>query len=69
MACKVCGSENLISLDGELSASFPSVKAVDFPPVYVCPKVLVCLDCGFAELIVPKKELESLKKASAALNS
>jgi hypothetical protein len=69
MPCKACKSENLQKLDGELTASLPDPKGVKFPPVYVCQNVLVCLDCGFAELIVPKSELQSLKKAKAALDS
>jgi hypothetical protein len=66
MACKVCGSENLQELEGELSASFPDIKRSKIPPVYVCQRVVVCLDCGFAELVIPASELELLKKGLAA---
>jgi hypothetical protein len=69
MPCKACKSENLQELDGELTASPPDPRGVKFAPVYVCQKVLVCLDCGFAELLVPKNELQSLKKAKAELES
>jgi len=67
MPCKACQSENLQRLEGELTASFPDVKAVHLPPLYVCHSVLVCLDCGFAELVVPANELQSLRDAKAAL--
>ena len=69
MPCKVCKSENLQRLDGELTASLPDPEGVSIPPVYVCQSVLVCLDCGFAELIVPTTELHSLRKARAELDS
>jgi len=61
MACKACSSDNLQKLDAELTASLPVVKAVTAAPVYVCQKLLVCMDCGFAEFVIPDKELQSLK--------
>lgn len=69
MGCKVCNSENLQKLDGELTASLPSVKALKAPPIYVCQSFVVCLDCGFAEFVIPTVELQSLKKAKAASGS
>lgn len=69
MACKACGSENSQKLDGELTASLPSLKALKIPPIYVCDSVVICLDCGFAQLVIPTTELQSLKKAKAAYGS
>jgi hypothetical protein len=69
MACRACKSENVQKFEGELTASLPDVKAVNVPPVYICQSVLICLDCGFAELMVPTTELHSLKKGKAALGS
>lgn len=69
MACKVCGCENLQRLDGELTVSLPSLKALKAPPIYVCQSVVVCLECGFSELVIPATELQSLKKAKAASGS
>lgn len=69
MACKACNSENLQKLDGELTASLPNLKALKVPPVYICQSLVVCLDCGFAELVIPTTELQSLKKAKAASGS
>jgi hypothetical protein len=69
MACKVCNSENLQRLDGELTASFPRLKALKDPPIYVCQSVVVCLDCGFSELVIPTTELQLLKKAKATSGS
>ena len=65
MACKVCNSENLQKLDGELTVSLPTPSGISVPPIYVCQSVSVCLDCGFAELVIPATDLVSLKKARA----
>jgi hypothetical protein len=67
MPCKACKSENLQKLEGELSATFPNVNALNIPPIYVCQKVLACLDCGFAELVIPTSELQLLKKGADSL--
>ena len=69
MACKVCNSENSQKLEGELTASLPDLKNVKVPPIYICQSVLVCLDCGFTELVIPTAELLPLKKAKAASGS
>jgi prolyl-tRNA editing enzyme YbaK/EbsC (Cys-tRNA(Pro) deacylase) len=66
MACKACNSENLQRLDGELTASLPVLKGLKASPLYVCQSILVCMDCGFAELVIPTSELLSLKNAKAA---
>ena len=69
MACKVCKSENTQKFEGELTASLPDLKGLTVSPTYICQRVLVCLDCGFAELVIPTNELEALKKAKAAAAS
>jgi prolyl-tRNA editing enzyme YbaK/EbsC (Cys-tRNA(Pro) deacylase) len=53
-------------LDGELTASLPALKGLKASPLYVCQSILVCMDCGFAELVIPTSELLSLKNAKAA---
>ena len=62
MACKLCGSNNLHKLNGELSASLPNIKEVRVEPFYLCQEFLVCFYCGFSDLRIPKEKLESLKK-------
>jgi len=62
VACRVCRSENQKTFSGELALAFPGVKRIDLPPVYVCQKTWVCLDCGYIELVLPAIELERLRK-------
>jgi len=60
--CKLCKSDKLRKLEGELTLRLADQKALNVPPVYICQSGLVCLDCGFAGLIIPPGELQSLKK-------
>jgi len=63
MACRVCGADNLRKFDADLTASSTNIQGIKAPPVYFCQQLLVCLDCGFAELRVPPAELMLLKKS------
>ena len=67
--CKICKSENLRMFHGELTATFAGVKNVEAAPVYVSRKVTVCLECGFAELMIPPRELGLLKKGNSKRDS
>jgi hypothetical protein len=62
MACKACGAETLIQVEGEVTASFPHAEDAKTPPIYFGQQLWVCLECGFAELRVPAAQLEVLKK-------
>jgi hypothetical protein len=66
MQCKACKSGNLQKLDGELTASSPYLDAIKVPPLYVSQDILVCLDCGFAELLIPTNQLKLLKTRAQA---
>ncbi len=69
MACKSCASENQQGFRAELSINFPGMKGVGLAPVYLSTKLLVCLNCGHAELAIPVRELERLKKGVDASRS
>ncbi len=62
MACLACSSENQQNFSGELIVAFPGLPRVNLRPVYACQKMLVCLDCGYTELVVPDPQLEKLRK-------
>ena len=55
-------TENQRNFNGEIGTHFPGLKGLDKPIVWVFPKLLVCLDCGFAEFTVPEKELQVLEQ-------
>jgi hypothetical protein len=60
MLCKSCGSPNQRNHNGEIAIHFPGLKGLDKPIVWVFPKLLVCLDCGFTEFAIPETELRRL---------
>ena len=62
MRCKSCGSANQHKFIGEMGIRSPGLKNIDKPAVCVFPQLIVCLDCGRAELVVPKNELGELRR-------
>jgi hypothetical protein len=66
MPCKSCGSTNQRKFGGEIGIHFPGLKNIDKPVVLVFPEVVVCVDCGTAEFVVPETELRQLAKGDAA---
>jgi len=66
MSCKSCLSENQRTLNGELAIHFPGLTGLDKPIVWVYPKLLVCMNCGFTEFAIPETELRRLGEGAAA---
>ena len=66
MRCKVCGSVNQNKFIGEMGIRSPGLKGLDKPIVWVFPQLIVCLDCGMAEFIMPETELRILARGKAA---
>ena len=64
MSCKSCHSDNQREFNGEIAIHFPGLKGLDKPIVWVFPKLVVCLDCGFTEFVVPETELRALRDES-----
>ena len=56
---------NQREFNGEICIHFPGLKGLNKPLVWVFPKVLVSLDCGFAGFPVPERELSVLVKGTA----
>ena len=69
MPCRACRSDKVRQLKGELTASCPTLEELKVPPIYVSEDVIVCLDCGFAELLIPLGALQVLQKGDAAAGS
>jgi hypothetical protein len=62
MLCKSCHSLNNREFPAEINIHFPGLENLTEPTVFVFPKLLVCLDCGFAEFSIPETELPLLAK-------
>ena len=41
----------------------PGLKGIDKPIVWVFPHIVICLDCGAAQFVVPELELQTLQIA------
>ena len=65
MACNSCGSVNQEQFTSEIDIHFPGLSNARKSPVLVFPEILVCLNCGKAEFVVPKDELALLAKSAA----
>jgi len=68
MSCKFCSSSNLRKFRTEIAIHLPRLKDNDIPQVFVFPEILVCLKCGFTELVIEEDKLRLLTqdKTSAA---
>jgi hypothetical protein len=64
MTCKGCHSDKQSVFNGEIAIHFPGREGLDKPIVWVFPKLVVCLHCGFAEFAVPERELQVLEIGS-----
>jgi hypothetical protein len=64
MTCKGCHSDKQSVFNGEIAIHFPGLEGLGKPIVWVFPKLVVCLHCGFAEFAVPERELQVLEKGS-----
>jgi hypothetical protein len=65
MACKSCGSVNQGEFSSEVDIHFSELRNVKKSPLLVYPELLLCLDCGNAEFMVPKDQLALLSKTDA----
>ena len=48
---------------------FPGLKNLDKPTVFVFPQLVVCMDCGFTQFVVPETELGMLRNDTATLEA
>lgn len=65
MICKRCSSDHQSEFTSEMNLHFPGYEGLTKPTVWLFPKVFICLDCGFAEFIVPETDLPQLKNGDA----
>jgi hypothetical protein len=66
MSCKSCGSVNQTKVAAEINLHLSIPESLSQPSILVFPKVLVCLDCGISQFILPESELGQLRGSIAA---
>jgi len=64
MTCNRCHSEKQNVFNGEVAIHFSGLTGLEKPIVWIFPKLVVCLQCGFTEFTVPERELQVLEQAS-----
>jgi hypothetical protein len=62
MSCPVCLSSKRKGFPAEIAIHFSGPKNLDRPGPFVFPKLLVCLDCGFAGFTIEESELRLLRE-------
>jgi len=60
MSCKSCHSSNQGEFGAEMCIHFIGLKNIDKPTVLVFARLMVCLDCGFTEFVIPTPERNQL---------
>jgi hypothetical protein len=64
--CEYCGSSaEELEFGTEINVHVPGPTRIDEPGVLVFPKLIACLDCGFARLFLRKDELQLIKERLA----
>ena len=67
MACRSCGANpDVQSFKGEIALHFSGLDGLTKPIVWVFPRVLVCLNCGFAEFAVPDEQVKTLRDSESS---
>jgi len=56
MPCRSCWS-NLTAFTAEINIHFSGLRNLEKPGVLLFPKLLVCMNCGFAEFSIQEAEL------------
>ena len=62
MPCPVCQSSKQMEFSAAIAIHFSGPKNLDRPGPFVFPKLLVCLDCGFAGFTMQESELRLLRQ-------
>jgi hypothetical protein len=57
MSCRVCGSKNQSRFATEIAIHLPGPST---PHVFLFPRIVICLDCGFTEFSISETELPRL---------
>ena len=69
MGCKHCQSSREEAFQGEITLAFLGIQRIEQVPLYLCPQIQVCLDCGAAGFFISGQELEFLRKGMVTSDS
>jgi hypothetical protein len=66
MTCAFCTSSNQAEFPAEVNIHFPGLRNAEKPGLFVFPRLLVCLDCGFSSFMTPESEVTQLARITPA---
>jgi hypothetical protein len=61
MNCRACDSDEQRVFEAEIPVVFPRIEDRAKPIVWVFPRLLICLACGYTEFVVPKAKLQVIR--------
>ena len=64
--CKSCGSANVGGFGSEMAIHHAGRENLSKPHVWLFPELLVCFDCGVAQMTVPEDKLQQLAESRGA---
>ena len=65
MSCKRCESDKLKDFSAKIAIHSPGQEGLNKPHVFLFPKLMACLDCGFTEFVIPNDQREKLQALSS----
>ena len=60
MKCRRCEASDLDKFTSECAIRFSEREGLNQPTLLLCHDLTICLHCGFAEFMVPQRELKVL---------
>ena len=66
ISCRACRSVNQIEFPAEINIHFPGPENFETPTVWVFPRLLVCLNCGFTEFFIRDTDVRRIKTPGSA---
>lgn len=64
--CKQCGSDRANRFTAEVAIQLTERQDLSPPIAWVFPELHVCFNCGFAEFMIPNRELHGLTDRDSA---
>jgi hypothetical protein len=62
MSCAQCTSDRGRIFNSKMAVHFSGLSGIDKPPVFAATEILICLECGFAEFVLPEAQIRELRE-------
>lgn len=65
LVCRSCPAGHVVELNSEVCMHSPGLKGLDVEPIFVFPKLKVCLRCGSIQFGLSATELHRVREVAA----